>query len=182
MLLPKEDKKVEEDFDPREELVQRLLEYQKFKALSYELKDRQIEAQQVFYGKKSIPKEVESFREKPDLDKILEGITLEKLKKVFEEVMQRSEEKLDPIRSSFGKIEKESISLSERIQELELLLKRDSMVSFRWLLGEKKTRNNVIITFLALLEMMKLGSIHIVQEHIFDEIQVCHIARENNNL
>lgn len=179
MLLPKEDKEEDPDFDPREELIQRLLEYQRFKALSYELKDRQIEAQQIFYGKKSIPKEIESFKEEPDLDKMLEGITLEKLKRVFEEVMQRSEEKIDPIRSNFGKIEKESISLSERIQEVELLLKENATVSFRWLLGEKKTKNNIIVTFLALLEMMKLGSIHIIQEHIFDEIQIQHMVHNN---
>lgn len=172
MLLPKEESEQEEEVDPRDELVERLLEYQMFKMLSSELKDRQLLAEQSFYKKKSIPKEVGEFKEKPDLDKLLENITLGRLKEVFEDVMKRSEEKLDPIRSHFGKIEKETISLSERMQELRQQLSIHSKLSFAFLLGQDITKPNIIVTFLAVLELMKLGSIHIEQEKLFGEIQI----------
>lgn len=172
MLLPKEEVQQEEEADPRDELVERLLEYQMFKMLSSELKDRQLLAEQSFYKKKNIPKEVGDFKEKPDLDKLLENITLGRLKEVFEEVMKRSEEKLDPIRSQFGKIEKETISLSERMTELRQQLSVHSKLSFAFLLGQDITKPNIIVTFLAVLELMKLGSIHIEQEKLFGEIQI----------
>ncbi len=172
MLLPKEEVQQEEEADPRDELVERLLEYQMFKMLSSELKDRQLLAEQSFYKKKNIPKEVGDFKEKPDLDKLLENITLGRLKEVFEEVMKRSEEKLDPIRSHFGKIEKETISLSERMTELRQQLSIHSKLSFAFLLGQDITKPNIIVTFLAVLELMKLGSIHIEQEKLFGEIQI----------
>lgn len=172
MLLPKEEVQQEEEADPRDELVERLLEYQMFKMLSSELKDRQLLAEQSFYKKKNIPKEVGDFKEKPDLDKLLENITLGRLKEVFEEVMKRSEEKLDPVRSQFGKIEKETISLSERMTELRQQLSIHSKLSFAFLLGQDITKPNIIVTFLAVLELMKLGSIHIEQEKLFGEIQI----------
>ncbi len=172
MLLPKEEVQQEEEADPRDELVERLLEYQMFKMLSSELKDRQLLSEQSFYKKKNIPKEVGDFKEKPDLDKLLENITLGRLKEVFEEVMKRSEEKLDPIRSHFGKIEKETISLSERMTELRQQLSIHSKLSFAFLLGQDITKPNIIVTFLAVLELMKLGSIHIEQEKLFGEIQI----------
>lgn len=177
MLLPREEKEDGEEIDPREELVQRLLEYQKFKMLSYELKDRQIMAGQVLYREKKIPKEVGDFKEEPNLDDMLQGITLTRLQRVFEEVMRRSEEKIDRVRSGFGKIEKEPITLSERMQELEQQLLEKTEVSFTYLLGRERTKLNRIVTFLAILELMKMGSIRIVQEHIFDEIQIQSIKR-----
>lgn len=177
MLLPKEETEEGEEIDPRDELVERLLEYQMFKVLSAELKDRELLAEQVLYRGRHIPKEVGDFKEKPDLDKLLEHVTLRRLKKLFEEVMQRSEEKLDPIRSQFGKIEKETVSLSERMQELEQQLSIHSKLSFAFLLEQNRTKPHIIVTFLAVLELMKLGSIHIEQSQLFGEIQIESIKR-----
>jgi len=171
MLLPTKDDG-EENIDPRDELVARLLEYQRFRMLSQELKDRQIGASYVLYRTKQIPEEVSDFREEPNLDLLLKGVTLARLTEVFEEVMRRSEEKIDPIRSRFGKIEREPVSLAERMQELENRLVIGKKVSFAKLLGQERTKGNIIMTFLAVLELMKRGSICAVQEHIFGEIQV----------
>lgn len=172
MMLPRTEIEQEELTDPREELIQRLLEYQKYKILSEELKDRQLDAGQVWYRQRKLPPEVDDFKEKPNLDEMLQGVTLKRLRAVFEEVLRRSEEKVDTVRSGFGKIEKETVSLSERMQQLEQSLKRHPNISFTHLLGADKTKLQVVVTFLAVLELMKIGSIRIVQEHIFDEIQI----------
>jgi segregation and condensation protein A len=177
MLLPREESPEGEDADPREELVERLLEYRKYKALSYELKDRQIAAQRALFREKNVPEEVRGYEEAPDLDELLDGLTLERLRAAFEEAMRRSEDRIDRLRGSFGRIEKEAVSLGERMQELEEQLLEHPAVSFTRLLGKETTKLNVVVTFLAVLELMKRGSIRIVQEHVFGEIQIQSVCQ-----
>ena len=62
MLLPREVNEEGEEEDPRAELVERLLEYKMYKYMAYELKDRQMDAGQVLYRVKNLPKEVASYR------------------------------------------------------------------------------------------------------------------------
>ena len=111
MLLPKEVNEDGEEEDPRAELVARLLEYKTYKYMSMELKDMELDAEKVFYKAPTIPGEVKQYEEPVDLDKLLDGLTLVKLKQVFDSVMKRQRDKIDPVRSSFGTIKKEPVSL-----------------------------------------------------------------------
>ena len=111
MLLPKETDEEGEEEDPREELVQKLLEYKMYKALSYDLRDRMEDEKGVYFGKARIPAEVLKYRPKADPEELLYGVTLEKLNQVFRETLRRQENKLDPIRSRFGRIEKDRKSV-----------------------------------------------------------------------
>ena len=115
MLLPKEVNEEGEEEDPRQELVEQLLQYKMYKYMSYELRDRQIEGERLMFRAPSIPKEVSEYTEPVDLDVLLDGMTLAKLKAVYNEVLKRQEDKIDPIRSKFGKIEKEEVELPEKI-------------------------------------------------------------------
>ena len=89
MLLPKEVNEEGEEEDPRAELVMRLLEYKKYRLMSEELKDMESGADRVFYKDPTIPPEVKEYAEPVDLDKLLDGVTLTKLQKIFESVMKR---------------------------------------------------------------------------------------------
>lgn len=71
MLLPREEAEEEEEDDPRQELVERLLEYKMYKYASFELKDRQIDAGKVFYKSPTLPDEVKNFKEEVDYDELL---------------------------------------------------------------------------------------------------------------
>ena len=143
MLLPKVEKEEEEDEeDPRAELVRRLLEYKMYKYMAQELEEREQEAELLFFKEPTIPREVAKYEEPLDLDKLLDGLTLAKLQKVFDAVMKRNANKLDPVRSRFSTIRREPISLE------------------------------IVVAFLAVLELMKMGRIHLVQEKLFDEIQL----------
>ena len=102
MLLPREVSEEGEEEDPRAELVERLLEYKTYKYMSLELKDMEVDADKVFYKAPTIPGEVEKYEEPVDLDQLLDGLTLSKLQKIFESVMKRREDKIDPVRSTFG--------------------------------------------------------------------------------
>lgn len=172
MLLPKGVNEEGEEEDPRQELVEQLLQYKMYKYMSYELRDRQVEGERLMFKEATIPKEIAEYAEPVDLDKLLDGITLAKLNAVFQDILRRQDEKIDPIRSKFGKIEKEEVSLSEKMNDLEEYARTHRSFSFRDLLKRQCSKTQVIVTFLAVLEMMKTGIIHIVQEHTFSEIMI----------
>ena len=77
--------------------------------------DLETGADRVFYKDPTIPPEVKEYEEPVDLDKLLDGVTLTKLQKIFEAVMKRQQDKIDPVRSTFGTIKKEPVSLEDKI-------------------------------------------------------------------
>ena len=172
MLLPKEINEEGEEEDPRAELVMRLLEYKKFRLMSEELKDLETGADRVFYKDPTIPPEVKEYEEPVDLDKLLDGVTLTKLQKIFEAVMKRQQDKIDPVRSTFGTIKKEPVSLEEKITSVLGYARKHRKFSFRQMLEKQRDKTEVVVTFLALLELMKVGKIHLTQEHLFDDMYI----------
>ena len=154
MLLPKKESEEEEEEDPRAELVQQLLEYKMYKCMAYELRDRQMDAEQVFFKEPTIPPEVAEYEEPVDLAELVGDM------------------KIDPVRSKFGKIEKEEVSLSDKMLYVEDFCKTHRNFSFRNLLEAQASKVEVIVTFLAILELMKVGKIFISQEHTFDDIKI----------
>ena len=172
MLLPKIEVKDEEEIDPRQELVIRLLEYKKYKYISQELKDKQEDAARVLFKKPSIPNEVLEYEEKIPIDIIMKDIDLGKLYKVFKSVVKKQQDKIDPIRSSFNKIEREEISVNDKINYIRQILKNDIQMCFRELLELSNSKPEIISTFLAVLELMKMGEIVICQENLFEEIYI----------
>ncbi len=171
MLLPAEEKDEEEE-DPRAELVQKLLEYKMYKCISYELRDRQVDAQRVLFKLPTIPKEVLEYEEPVDLKELISDLTLSRLNMIFKSIMKKQVDKIDPVRSKFGKIEKEEVSLEEKMTYVEEYAKQHRAFSFRALLMAQNSKMEVIVTFLAILELMKVGKIGISQEFIFDDIQI----------
>lgn len=179
MLLPKDEMKEEEEGDPRKELVERLLEYKMYKYISYELKDREVDASKVIYKHPTIPQEIMDFKEEIDVASLLSDVTLSKLHGIFKSVVKKQIDKIDPIRSSFGQIEKEEINLSDRINYIESYGKKNIKFSFRRLLEKSCGKIEIIVTFLGVLELIKIGKISIVQENIFDDIFIeYHIEKE----
>lgn len=172
MLLPKEVNEEGEEEDPRAELVLRLLEYKKYRLMSGELKDMELSADKVFYKEPTIPKEVEKYEEPVDLDKLLDGVTLVKLKQIFESVMKRQQDKIDPVRSTFGTIKKEPVSLEEKISSVMGYARKHRKFSFRQMLSSQRDKTEIVVTFLALLELMKVGMIHLTQEYLFDDMMI----------
>ena len=79
---------------------------------------------------------------------------------------------LDPVRSKFGRIEKEEVSLEEKVVILEQYAALHKQFSFRGLLERQSSRVQVIVTFLAVLELMKTGKIEIYQKQAFDDISI----------
>lgn len=173
MLLPEEPVDEEENpDDPRQELVEKLLEYKMYKYMSYELKDMQIGAEKFLYKEATVPDEVLEYEEPIDLEKLIEGsnITLVKLREIFNDVMKRCENKIDPIRSKFGRIEKEDVNMEAKSEYVSGYIRKYKNCSFRQLLEQGNSKMEVIVTFLVVLELIKGGKITVVQQNREDDI------------
>ena len=168
MLLPQPEK--EEEEDPREELVRRLTEYKMYKYAAEELKDLSVDAQKVFFKPETVPEEIKYYEEPIRPEEIVGDITLEQLNQIFRMVMRRKKDREDPVRSHFGKIQKEKYKVEDRMDDIRRQIRGLKKINFRTLLDIQPVKEMVIVTFLAVLELMKVGEIKVSQEHNFAEI------------
>ena len=178
MLLPKEVNEEGEEEDPRAELVQRLLEYKMYKFMSFELKDRQVDAQRYLFREQKLPDEVARYRQPIDYEESIGEMNLQKLQDIFKSIVRRQEDKIDPIRSNYGNIEKDEVDMDAKTAYVEEYVKTHKQFSFRKLLEKQHSKMEVIVTFLVILEMMKMGKINIVQENIFEDIIITSTERQ----
>lgn len=172
MLLPKEEKENGEEIDPREDLVKRLIEYKMYKYSAELLKGKGDFASSYLFKEPTIPKEVAEYAPKPEIQEIIGDLTLAKLHNIYNFVIKKQTDKTDPIRSSFGKIKKEPISLSESIGELQSFAKEHKFFSFKEFLINQPSRLHVVVSFLAVLELMKVGAIKAVQDDSVSDILI----------
>ena len=176
MLLPKELTEDGEEEDPRQELVEQLLQYKMYKYISYELKEKEKVGDHIMYKSSSMPEELISHTTPVDLEELLSDLTLNKLNEIFKEVMRRCDDKIDPLRSKFGKIEKEEVPLPDKLLYVEEFAKKHSRFSFRQLLSEQKTKIHIVVTFLAILELVKTGVLSIKQDQKRDDILIEQVS------
>lgn len=172
MLLPADVDEEGEEEDPRAELVRRLLEYKAYKYMARELEEMEEGAERLLYKEPTIPKEVAKYEPPVDLDSLLGDLTLAKLQKIFESVIKRKEDKIDPVRSNFGTIRKEPVSLEQKISSVMGFARQHRNFSFRQMLERQADKVEVVVTFLAVLELMKLGKIRLTQEELFDDMYI----------
>lgn len=170
MLLPKEVNEEGEEEDPRAELVQKLLEYKMYKFMSFELRDRQVDAERNMYRVQKLPEEVAAYRQPIDYGELIGDMTLNKLHEIFKFIVRKQEDKIDPIRSQYGNIEKEEVDMDAKALYVEAYAREHKSFSFRRLLEKQSSKMEIIVTFLIILELMKIGKISISQENIFDDI------------
>lgn len=172
MLLPKEVDESGEEIDPREELVQKLIEYKMYKYAAGELRDMQVYAGKSLYKEPTVPDEVLKYQPPVDLDQLLTNVDLTRLNEIFQMVLKRQVDKIDPVRSKFGKIEMEEISLPDKINFVTKAIKTKKRCSFKQLLEKQNSKMDVIVSFLAVLELIKIGSIEVRQDNTFDDIYI----------
>lgn len=179
LFLPVEVNEEGEEEDPRAELVARLLEYKKYKMMALVLQDREDAAIRLLFKNPTIPKAVARYEPPVDLDQLLGDLTLARLQRIFQSVMKRQEEKVDPIRSKFGTITREPVSLEKKIGSVMNYARQHRKFSFRELLQKQTDKLETVVTFLAVLELMKIGKIYLIQEQIFDDIYIETLEAED---
>ncbi len=166
MLLPREKNEKGEEIDPREDLVKALLEYKRYKEVSEEFSILESEQRKIFYRGfyKADLKE-----NPPELDTLLKNITLYDLIKAFKKAMEKAEE--EPVH----KIVKINVTIEEQMNYILGKIKENRAVGFVKLISGLKEKIRIIVTFLALLELVKLGKIDLVESENFNDFEIVSV-------
>ena len=128
------------------------------------------DAERTYYKKQSIPEAVAAYTPPVDLTEVIGDTTLMRLNRIFADVCKRKEDKIDPVRSKFGKIEKEEVTMSEKLVDIKAFMMEHEDFSFRELLWNNPSKVAVIVTFLVVLELIKTGFVEVKQECPEDDI------------
>lgn len=174
MLLPKpETDGEEEEADPREALINRLIEYKRFKEMADELDFRQRSAGYSYY-KMPDDRLIERIRrEAPkSVDDILYGADMEMLMAAFEDVLRRREIKTDKVRAGFNSVTREIFTIEDKKRHITNLLTLNRTITFKSIFRKNASKNEIVVTFLAMLELIKIKEIFIRQDGLFGEIEI----------
>ena len=172
MLLPRDEDEDSEEGDPRDELVRRLLEYKMFKYMSEELREKNRHAGFTYFKPQDLPAEVRSYVPPLNYEELIGDRTAQSLQDVFRDVLKRKKSRVDPIRSGFGKIQREEISVADKQLYVRAYLENHPHADFREMLELENSREEIIVTFLVILELMKSQKIRITQDEAFGRIWV----------
>lgn len=157
MLLPRDPfAAAEEEDDPRRELVDQLLEYQKYKAAAQMLWSRATVERAVF--KRA---EIETDKNNPEVT-----VGLFDLLKVFQEILARHKEEV------LMEIEREEVSMSEMLERLRNMVKSAGEVNLRVFFEQARSRRELVVAFLSVLELVRTTDVTLLQEQTFGDIVV----------
>jgi len=155
MLLPRDPLAEEEEMlDPRAELVNRLLEHEKFKAAAEMLWSRATVERAVFTRA-----EIETDKNNPEV-----VVGLFDLLRVFQEILARHKEEI------LLEIEREEISMAEMIDRLRNMVRSAGEVNLMTFFGRAKSRRELVVAFLSVLELVRMSEISLVQSETFGAI------------
>lgn len=165
MLLPSEKiSDSEEEEDPREELINRLLEYEAYKEITKTLKEKELIRHEIYT---KAPENINIYSNNEV--EIKSDITLDDLMDAFQKFLERKKES-KPLAT---KVTQKEITVSSRRHDISRLLQKKKKVSF-FELFPVVTREYVVATFLAILEMAKNSELTITQNETFDDI-ICEV-------
>lgn len=100
------------------------------------------------------------------------GVTMEDLYLAFQEVMQRKESKVDHVRSSFRAVERDLFTIQDKMDYIRDLLILQPQITFFGIFRRKSRKMEKVVTFLALLELIKRKEVQITQQGTFSEIYI----------
>ncbi len=152
MLLPKNEEEEDEE-DPREELARRLIEYQQFKEASKELRKNEFSTKNmVFRETEKIDFPIPEYDISHDADELVEA---------FNQIFQRRLRRAKPEKRAFSQIVgREKVSVDDMVEKICKVLRRSKRVQFESLFRPEDSKPEMIATFLAVLEMIKLNKLY----------------------
>ncbi len=170
MLLPKppvvemETDDVEDGTDPRAELVQKLLEYRKYKEIAEYLRDKELTRSLIFSREpEDLTPYMPTVPENP-----VKGLHVADLVIAFQKALRKAAS-----RDAVAKIRRDEISVKDRMKEVVFMLReKGGRLLFSKLFDYDMTRDEIVVTFLALLELMKIKKVSCYQHRLFDDIVI----------
>lgn len=164
MLLPRQPEEEDEE-DPKQNLINRLVEYQKYKELTNDFKKLELERKDIYT---KLPSDFNEYKQ----DKIepVSDVSVDDLIDAFKKFLERQKDNV----VLETKVTKKGISIEQRRTEIKNIMFKRRKVNF-FELFDVLTREYLVVTFLAVLEMTRKREINIKQENNFDEI-ICEVA------
>jgi segregation and condensation protein A len=167
MLLPREIDEKGEEIDPRAELVKALLEYKRFKEMSEELNFLESSQRKLNYRGNYSADEKES---PPDFEMLLKNVSIYDLAKAFKKIIEGIENV--PVHE----IVKVNVTIDEQIEYILKKIETGGKVHFLELILEMKEKIRIVVTFVALLELVKMGKIGITASHKFNDFYLVRLS------
>lgn len=164
MLLPPEERQEEEEeeeLDPKAELIRQLIEYKKFKEAAGALEKLE-ETRRLYFPREAVVTEETS---EQNLD--LGSVSLFDLLSAFSEVLQKVQ-----VREDLRRIFEEEVSVDDKIDFIEKTVSQTESFHFRELFAQASSRMEIIATFLALLELIRLKKVKVFQKQSFEDILI----------
>ena len=163
MLLPPiEDGDEEEEEDPRAELMEHLLEYQHYKEVAFQLKSRELLEKDVF-TRIQVDEQVAG----DDGDDGIIEVSLFDLVDALRKVIEKKD-----LPGNLMEVNIERISVKDKMSEIVMFLKAKQEIIFQSIFDALTTRYEIIVTFLAVLELMKLRAVKVFQVQLHGEIRI----------
>ena len=161
MLLPKDEEEIEED-DSKERLINRLIIYEQYKEAVDDFKKLESD-RNTYYTK--LPTSIKELD--VESKQVFDNLTIDDLTEAFKKLLERIEME-KPVNT---KVTKKELSVEDEMKSIKSKLKINKKMSF-FDLFEVKTKEYIVVTFLAILEMAKKNELRIIQENMEDDIKV----------
>jgi len=168
LLLPKETDAGEEEEDPRQQLVRKLVEYKQFKEVAGTLSSKE-EERRGYFPKGVDPRNYVDLEEEDDVDmaEFLRDVTLFDLVDGLREVLSRVPDRVD-----VHAVDLEEFTVDAQIDHIRTVLSERGSLPFMEVFGTGASRPQMIATFMALLELIRLGEVKAVQTRNFGDIEI----------
>lgn len=171
MLLPREVDEKGEEIDPRADLIKALLEYKRYKEMTEELSFLESNQRKLSYRGNF---EADYKVAPPEFGTLLKNITLYDLLKAFKNVL------MDKPKEPVHEIKKISVTIDDQIQYIQSWVEREKKVSFILLVKDMEEKIKIVITFIALLEMIKMGKLGLRESENFNDFVIYSLADGEN--
>ncbi len=158
MLLPRHPEAEDEENDPRAELIRRLQDYERFKKAAEDLSEIPRKEREIFWLQAKAPD--------LKIERPLAQVGFDELMKAMRDVLQRAD------MNAHHQIQRESLSIRERMTDVLSILSENKFASFSSLFSPKEGRMGVVVTFIAILELVKQSMIEVIQTDAFTPIHV----------
>lgn len=166
MLLPKrreENEEIAADEDPRKELVDKLVEYKKYKEFALQLKEYE-NFGQTFFKQPEVIDDIES------TETLFKNITLGNIMKAFKRVIEDYDEKMNKKAAIPEDIDQDEYKIEDKMDEIQNKILINKKMKFQSFFEYAHSKIEIIVTFLAMLELMKLRLIRVIQYENYSDI------------
>ncbi|MCT8976012.1 segregation/condensation protein A [Clostridium sp. CX1] len=173
LLLPKtnndESAADAEEQDPRKELIDKLIQYRRFKAAAMFLKEREQGTGRMF-GKK--PEIIEDKKKSVEPSEFLKAVTMLHLYELYNSLISKYKSKMNTSNIINREIPIEKFKIEDKMNYLRESIQFEKKVPFSSIIYKCSSKIEVVVTFLALLELIKIKAVTVVQERNFKEIYI----------